>query len=119
MSEKVSNSLSRKELCRELRQNQTRSEDIPWEELRGRRLAGTKFRRQHSLGYFIVDFHCAEHKLVTEIDGAVHNTPVARINDAEREAVRCDPGLTVIRFTNDDVLYTISQVLQKIRDNVR
>ncbi|GAB3887450.1 endonuclease domain-containing protein [Spirosoma agri] len=119
MIERVSNDPLIKELRRELRQNQTQAEDVLWEELRGRRLADTKFRRQHSLGYFIVDFYCAEYKLVIEVDGAVHNTLEAHIKDAEREAVLCDLGLTILRFTNDDVLYTMGQVIKKIHENLQ
>ncbi|WP_461092562.1 endonuclease domain-containing protein [Spirosoma gilvum] len=107
-----------KELRRELRQNQTEAEEVLWAELRGRRLANAKFRRQHSVGNYIVDFYCFDHKLVVEVDGAVHNTPEARVNDAEREVVLCDLGLTIMRFTNDDVLYRLDYVLKKISENL-
>ncbi|MVM28938.1 DUF559 domain-containing protein [Spirosoma sp. HMF4905] len=108
-----------KELRRELRQSQTKAEDVLWDELRGRRLANVKFRRQHSFGHFIVDFYCFEHKLVIEVDGSVHNTSEAQISDVEREAVLCDLGLTVMRFTNNDVLNKLDNVLQKIRENLQ
>lgn len=114
----ASSTPSMKELRRELRQNQTKAEDVLWAELRGRRLSNVKFRRQHSFGYFIVDFYCFEHKLVIEVDGSVHNTSEARISDAEREVVLCDLGLTVMRFTNNDVLDKLDNVLQKIRENL-
>ncbi|GAB4042789.1 endonuclease domain-containing protein [Spirosoma litoris] len=107
-----------KELRRELRQKQTESEILLWAELRGRRLANIKFRRQHSFGHFIVDFYCAEYKLVIEVDGSVHNTAEARMNDAEREAILCDLGLTVMRFTNDDIQYRLDYVLRKIQENL-
>ncbi|GAB3954182.1 hypothetical protein GCM10028805_39190 [Spirosoma harenae] len=107
-----------KELRRGLRQNQTDAEIVLWQAIRARKLANAKFRRQHSFGYFIVDFYCFEHKLVIEVDGAVHNTPEAKISDAEREAVLCDLGLTVMRFKNDDILYSLTNVLQKIRENL-
>ena len=115
----ASSTPSMKELRRELRQNQTKAEDVLWAELRGRRLANAKFRRQHSFGHFIVDFYCSEYKLVIEVDGAVHNTPEALLNDAEREVVLCDLGLTIMRFTNNDVLEKLDNVLQKIRENLQ
>ncbi|WP_240625400.1 endonuclease domain-containing protein [Spirosoma pollinicola] len=108
-----------KELRRELRQKQTKAEEVLWAELRGRRLINVKFRRQHSFGHFIVDFYCFDFKLVIEIDGAVHNTREARISDAEREVVLCDLGLTVMRFTNNDVLNRLDNVLQKIQENLQ
>ena len=108
-----------KELRRELRQNQTQTEETLWFALRNRQLAGKKFRRQHSFGTFIVDFYCHEHLLVIELDGSVHNTFGARLNDAEREAILCDMGLTVMRFPNNDVLYSMSKVLEKILENLR
>ena len=114
-----SSTSSIKELRRELRQNQTEAEEILWKELRNRQLTGKKFRRQHSFGTFIVDFYCHEHLLVIELDGSVHNTPEARLNDTEREAILCDMGLTVMRFPNNNVLFTMRTVLEKILENLR
>lgn len=109
---------SRKELRRELRQSQTKAEQILWNELRSRRLANIKFRRQHSVGPFIVDFYCHEHQLAIEVDGSVHNKPEVQRNDAEREVILQDLGLTIMRFSNDDVLYNLQGVLNKICENL-
>jgi very-short-patch-repair endonuclease len=107
-----------RELRRELRQRQTDAETLLWSLIRNRQLAGAKFRRQHSFGRFIVDFCCIEHRLVIEVDGAIHHTPEARAADAEREAILCDLGLSILRFSNDEVLYKMEYVLAKIRENL-
>jgi len=76
----------------------TEAESLLWERLRGRRLGGYKFRRQHPLGPFIADFYCAESHLVVEIDGDIHDRQVeqdqARTNQFELY------GYRVIRFEN-------------------
>ncbi|QJD80665.1 endonuclease domain-containing protein [Spirosoma rhododendri] len=105
-----------KELRRELRQRQTEAETILWGLLRDRKVVGAKFRRQHSFGYFIVDFYCQAYRLVIELDGSVHNSPEARLADEEREGVLRDLGVLVIRFSNDEVLYDVNHVLEKIRE---
>ncbi|WP_317171226.1 endonuclease domain-containing protein [Spirosoma utsteinense] len=108
-----------KELRRELRQRQTEAEEMLWSTLRNRQLAGKKFRRQHSFGNkFIVDFYCHEHLLVVELDGSVHDLVETRLNDAEREAILCDLGLTVIRFSNHCVFNSLEEVLSKIKGHL-
>ena len=104
MGRSASSTPSIKELRRELRQNQTGAEEVLWAELGSRKLGGKKFRRQHSFDTLIVDFFCHEHLLVIEVDGSVHDSAEARLNDAEREAILLDMGLTILRFSNDDVL---------------
>src|SRR5215210_585989 len=87
--------------ARDLRARETPVEDILWEELRGRRLDGMKFRRQHPIGAFVVDFCCAECRLVIELDGEIHANQ--RQQDTEREAVLALAGYRVIRFPNQSV----------------
>ena len=72
-------------LVRLLRQNQTRCESLLWEQLRGHKVEGCKFRRQHPIGRYIADFCCEEPKLVVEVDGAYHDLAEQRNTDAERE----------------------------------
>jgi 5-methyltetrahydrofolate--homocysteine methyltransferase len=81
--------------------------------LRNRSL-GYKFRRQHPIDRFIVDFYCAEAKLCIEIDGASHLEPSQVKYDAARTAWLEDGGYTVIRFTNHDVRYKMNVVLDEI-----
>jgi very-short-patch-repair endonuclease len=98
---------------RELRHPQTPAEATLWRHLRGRNLV-YKFRRQHPLDQFIVDFYCAEAKLCIEIDGGSH----FEIEQEEYDKVRTDfleqLGYQVIRFTNDDVRYNINAVVDEI-----
>ena len=89
--------------AREFRKTQTPAERAAWEILRNRRLLGRKFRRQHPLCGFIVDFYCPTLNLVLEINGDVHTHPAQVDYDRHRTAVLEDHGLTVIRITNDDV----------------
>jgi len=59
-------------LARELRKDQTEAETFAWQLLRDRRMLGFKFRRQHQIGLYVVDFYCREAQLAIECDGAVH-----------------------------------------------
>jgi very-short-patch-repair endonuclease len=99
--------------ARDLRARETPVEDLLWEELRGRRLDGMKFRRQHPIGPFVVDFCCAECRLVIELDGGVHAEQ--RDRDAEREAILATAGYRVIRFPNQSIRENLPEVLAAIR----
>lgn len=98
--------------ARELRGEQTPSEARLWHALRGRAAGGLKFRRQVPFGSYIVDFYCAEKKLVVEVDGGVHDDQVSY--DAERTAWLESIGLKVIRVRNEDVMYRLDAVLDEI-----
>jgi very-short-patch-repair endonuclease len=99
--------------ARELRQKLTPLEKILWSRLRNRQLSGLKFRRQHPLGPFIVDFYCAAHRLAVEIDGGIHDTRT------ERDVCRTEQlqayAYPVIRFHNEQVLSDLDGVLAAIR----
>ncbi|MFU8827215.1 MAG: endonuclease domain-containing protein [Brevefilum sp.] len=100
------------EQARYMRQNPTKAENLLWQELRARKLGGFKFRRQHPIGTFIVDFYCPERKLVIEIDGPVHLQQIAY--DSERETYLQRLGYYIIRFENDEVIFRIERVLKII-----
>ena len=100
--------------ARELRQVETETEKIMWESLRGKRLNGLKFRRQHPYEHYVLDFFCVEHQLVVELDGSVHDQPDQAIYDEERTRFLNEHGLRVIRFGNEEVKKNLSNVLQKI-----
>ncbi len=108
--EKTWNSL--KENVKENRKNPTETEDKLWQEIRNEKL-GVKFRRQHAISRFIVDFICIEKKLVVEVDGPIHENQ--KRADLEREKIIEDEGFRIIRFTNNQVLSSLSDVLQKIK----
>jgi very-short-patch-repair endonuclease len=86
-----------------LRKKQTPAEALLWKILRNRAFGKLKFRRQHPLSYFIADFYCHELKLIIELDGGIHEIDYIRERDAKREAKLRELGLTVIRFTNEQV----------------
>ena len=95
-----------------MRQNPTKAEGLLWHELRARKLGGFKFRRQHPIGTFIVDFYCPARKLVIEIDGPVHLQQIAY--DSERETYLQRLGYYIIRFDNEEVISHIEQVLNVV-----
>lgn len=102
--------------ARKLRENQTEAEDFLWLALRENQLDGLKFRRQHPLSIYIADFYCHKLKLIIEIDGGYHQTKEQMILDAERTTAIEFQGLKVIRFTNDEVLLKLPEVLNKIKE---
>ena len=97
------------ERARELRRDMTPAERVLWGRLRNRQLEGLKFRRQHPLGRFIVDFCCAQHRLIVEVDGGVHRNQ--REYDEARTQVLQAHGYRVLRFSNEAVLGDVEAVL--------
>jgi very-short-patch-repair endonuclease len=103
-------------LVRENRKLPTPAEKVLWDVLRRHNLNGAKFRRQHPIGRFVVDFYCAKAALVVELDGPIHE--LQREADAERQAWLEAEGLTVLRFKNDDVLDGLNLVLEAIQKRI-
>ncbi|MDO8700293.1 MAG: N-6 DNA methylase [Deltaproteobacteria bacterium] len=106
------------ELARSLRKNATPAESVAWELLRDRRFLGLKFRRQHQIGDYIVDFFCDEKKLVVELDGPVHDTDARKPIDQKRNAYMKSLGLTVLRIANQRLLDSTEQVLNEIAQSL-
>ncbi len=106
-----------KEHAKENRQNPTDAENALWEALRNKQL-GDKFRRQHVIGDFIADFISLSSKLVIEVDGEYHNEPEQIEADRLRTKFLNETGFTVLRFTNEEVLGNIEDVLTKIKKNI-
>ncbi|WP_321813616.1 MULTISPECIES: endonuclease domain-containing protein [unclassified Paraburkholderia] len=101
--------------ARHLRKNMTEAERLLWRHLRAHRLRGEKFRRQHPIGPYIVDFmHCGA-RVVIEADGGHHN---ARASDAARDAWFQHRGFTVLRFWNNEILQNVDGVLEVISATV-
>ncbi len=101
-----------KPLARQMRAAPTLAERLLWEHLRDRQVGGLKFRRQHGIERFIVDFYCAEMRLVIEVDGPIHE--YTQEEDAVRQQFLESQGLRVLRFTNDEVLNDLPSVLARI-----
>jgi isoleucyl-tRNA synthetase len=108
-----------KELAVEKRKNQTEAESILWEALRGKQLEGFKFRRQHVIDEFIVDFICIDSKLIIEVDGGYHQRPDVKEADELRTSILEDLGYRVIRFSNEEVINNLDKVLDDIKDVIQ
>lgn len=102
---------SRTQRARDLRANMTDAERRLWQGLRGRQLAGYKFRRQVPIGPYIVDFACLEARLVIEVDGGQH---LGSAEDQARDAWLRSEGYRVLRFWNHEVLQQTTDVLEHI-----
>jgi very-short-patch-repair endonuclease len=100
-----------REFARSMRKDPTRTESELWQRLRGRNLAGLKFRRQVPLGGFILDFVCFEALLIVELDGSQH---LDSESDVRRDAAMLARGMMTPRFENDDVEDDIDAVCLKI-----
>ena len=94
----------------------TPSEKLLWKYLSNRGLIGAKFRRQHPVGGFIIDFYCSAARLGVEVDGEIHADRVEY--DREREAVLNSRGIRIIRFKNDQVLNSLDSVLKVIKNSI-
>lgn len=106
------------EQVRELRKNQTKAEDIFWDVLRNRQFIDLKFRRQHQIGQFIVDFFCATENLIIEIDGEIHLDSMQREKDISRDRYLKELGYRILRFSNEMIYNEMEKVLDEIRNGV-
>jgi len=111
-----------REITRYLRKRQTPAEKVFWDAVRNRKLENKKFLRQYPVvfeynnakRFFIADFYCAEHRLVVEIDGKIHERQADY--DRMREWVINELGYTVVRFRNEDVIGGVDDVLRVVRE---
>ena len=102
-------------LAIEMRKKPTEAEAKLWAKLERRQL-GVKFRRQHIIDRFIVDFYCVEKLLVIEVDGDIHNEQKER--DDEREQLLSELGCFILRFSNEEVTQNIEKVLSEIKEHL-
>lgn len=85
-----------------------------WVYLRKRSFRGLKFRRQHGVGRYVLDFYCPALRLAVEVDGAQHYAEPGQQRDLEREQFLASLGITVVRFTNAEVMGEIEPVLERL-----
>jgi very-short-patch-repair endonuclease len=109
---RIHNRTGKKPKRRELRNTATPAEAALWQ----RSLHGKKFRRQHSIGPYIVDFYCPECRLVVEVDGQPHYELIADEYQLERTAYLERLGMKILRFENRLIFEALDAVLQTIRD---
>ena len=103
---------------RALRRNQTKAEEILWNELRGKKL-GVKFRRQYGIGPYVLDFYAPSIKLAIEADGKIHLKKEVKVKDKNREAYLGKCGAFVLRFENEVIESNVSQVLFEIEEKIK
>ena len=103
-----------KEFARKLRNNSTKSEIALWQQLKGKKLQGYTFHRQKPLLDFIVDFYCYDLKLVIELDGYTHGFEDVYDKDMLKQAALEKANLTVLRFTDNDVMNNLDGVIHVI-----
>jgi len=113
MKNKIHNIKKQKARRQSLRNNMTNAEIVLWLKLKGKQL-GYKFRRQHGIGKYIVDFYCAELKLIIEIDGDVHALDKQTQLDEERQKYLESLHYKVIRYNNNDILTNINGALDDL-----
>ena len=101
--------------AKKLRENQTEAEENLWLAVKDNQVEGYKFRRQHPLSIYIADFYCHALKLVIEIDGGYHLDEEQQLLDKKRTADLEFQGLNVIRFTNEEIIFKLPEVIDKIK----
>lgn len=103
------------QLAKEFRKKSTGPEKILWEALRNRKLLNLKFRRQHVINGYIVDFYCSKLKLVIEVDGPIHLKQLAE--DKEKQEI-IEKKYKVVRFNNEEVENNLQLVIEKIKKSI-
>ncbi len=104
---------------KELRHKLTPAEAFLWRYLKNRQFGGRRFTKQHSIGNFIVDFYCPSEKLIIELDGEVHNNPIAQEKDERRTTFLNGIGYKILRFENKMVFENLDSVLMEIKDSFK
>ena len=117
MSE-IFNKHEMKERRQELRHEMTKAERLLWKSIRNRQINGSKFRRQYSIGTYVVDFYSPENKLAIEIDGSSHDKIGAIEYDKNRQEEIETLGIRVVRFTNKDVLSNLDLIIKQLSEMV-
>ena len=100
----------------QLRREATLAETLVWDQLKARRLGGLRFRRQHVLHGYIIDFYCHEGRLCIELDGAPHLDPGQKSKDEHRDADLVIRGYTVLRVMNEEALHDLNAFRERVRE---
>ncbi len=116
---KLYNKSSEKEKRRSLRNNMPFAEKLIWSKIKSQQIEGCKFRRQYSIGAFVVDFYSPELRLGLEIDGDSHSVGGAQVYDNERESFLKSKGTKILRFTNSQVYEDLDNVLEAIAEKIQ
>ena len=111
---RLNNLHSLKSIRRKLRQSLTPAEARLWLHLQGAQLQARKFRRQHSVGRYVLDFYCPGERLAVELDGASHDSERAYVHDEVRSVFLRHHGIAVLRFENREIFENLEGVLAEI-----
>ena len=112
--ERINNLPETKHHRRSLRNDATPAEVVLWQYLKGSQVGGLKFRRQHNVGPYILDFYCPAIKLAIELDGEVHHAPMAFEYDKARTDYLNLQGITVLRYHNEIVSRNVQGIIDSI-----
>ena len=113
------NKATEKQKRRHLRRNMTQAERMVWAKLRDKQMCDYKFRRQYSVGSYVIDFYCPALKLAVEIDGESHFEEGVEAYDQQRQAFIENFGIRFLRFTNREIYENLEGVLEAIRQVVK
>ena len=102
--------------AKKLRNLETMAENILWSRLCSNQVLGLHFRRQHPINRFIADFYCVRLKLVIEVDGSIHDRPENKAYDIIRSEILNNFGITVLRFSNEQIIYEVDGAIKKIKE---
>jgi len=108
-----------KPLARNLRTNMTDAERLIWSKIRRKQIGDLHFYRQKNIGHYIVDFYCPKGKLIIEVDGGQHYENEGMKKDQERDRYLQKLGLTLLRFSDIDVLKNIDGVIERIHEHLK
>ena len=118
MADRYANHPRQRAVRKALRRDATPAERCLWRIVRARRLAGIKFRRQHRIGRYVVDFYSPAARLAVELDGSVHDDPLRSEYDGVRQRYLESLGIRVVRFSNQEVISTPDVVATALREGV-
>ena len=119
MKNRVYNRIETKAKRRDLRKNMTKAESVLWRKIKGKQLFGIKFRRQFSIGKYIVDFYCPRYKLAIEVDGDSHYwNEEAKVYDRQRQTYIESFGIRFLRFPNAEIYQNMDGVLLAIEKKI-
>lgn len=118
MKMRIHNRINEYEKRKKLRNNMTKAEIILWSKLKHSQIRDLKFRRQHSIGPFILDFYCPKLRLAIEVDGPSHFEDGAQEYDEERQKYIESCNISFLRFTNSDIYKNLDGVLLKIQSTI-
>ena len=108
-----------KKYRKKLRNHGTSAEATLWNHLKGKQLKGRKFRRQHSVGNYILDFYCYPERIAIELDGAYHFTKAGREKDRIRDEYLQSEGITVLHFENKEVFENLEGLLAEVANHFK